>query len=185
MFTVKVPDLIIRQSQEIVRNHNFGMRASDTNGTKTQQLYGIIAQNSILFAYGLPLVKPSEGWDGGFDLELFGQRIDVKTKNRVVPTTLDYEASVVKEQIKYDVQLYLFTSLNTQNCELTICGWISKDDLLCKARMYKRGDVIKLGYGKSFVCRLDTYQVFYKQLNHQASDFDELKEELEIYSILR
>lgn len=184
MFKVQVPDLILRQSYETVRNSNFGMR-SHSNGTKMQQLYGIIAQNSILFAYGLPLVKHTDEWDGGFDLELFDQRIDVKTKNRIVTPELNYEASVVDAQINYEVHTYLFTSFNTRNCELTICGWIPKQEMIARARRYKRGDVIERNNGTSFECRLDTYQVYYYQLNHAAENFDQLKEELEIHSILQ
>ena len=184
MFKVQLPDLLLRHSQETVRNGNFGMR-SHSNGTQLQQLYGIIAQNAILFAYGLPFVKHSEGWDGGFDLTLFNQRIDVKTKNRIVTPKLDYEASVVEAQINYDVESYLFTSLNTNTCELTVCGWITKEDLLSKARKYKRGDLVERDNGTSFVCRLDSYQLYYNQLNHEATSFDELAEEFEIHALLQ
>lgn len=183
MITVPVPNLVLRESIRVCNEVNFGRRGFD-DGSKTQQLHGVIAQNSMALAFGFPFVKVSDVWDGGFDFKLANEKIDVKSVSRTVTPKSTYEALVVSDQLRYDVQIYLFTSYNHKTNELTICGWLPKDLFLQRARQYKRGDVIARDNGTSFVCRMNTHQVYYYQLNKLASSLDELKEDIEIYSLL-
>ena len=184
MFTVQVPDLIIRQSIEVCRKTNFGQRGIH-DGTPTQQLYGVIAQNAILFGLGHPLIKPSNDWDGGFDMVLSKQRIDIKTVIRTVPPKPEYECRVVADQMNYDLDAYLFTSYNTQTNQLTICGWLPKEEIKTRARVFRKGDVVERSDGSFFTCKLNSYQIYYHQLNHEAENFEQLIEEIDIYSILQ
>lgn len=184
MFSVTVPDLVIRESMRVCNQVNFGSRGFDSDGTKEQQLNGIIAQNSIALAFGFPFVTISNTWDGGYDFVLKGQKFDVKTMTRRVDPQMDYEMQVVTSQLRYDVNAYLFTSYNTRNNSLTVCGWLTKDVFLNRARVFKRGDVVTRGDGTQFVCRLNTHQVYLHQLNHLAKSFDELRDDLEIYALL-
>lgn len=183
MITVQVPELVLRESSKVCDQCNFGRRGFD-DGNKVQQLHGIIAQNSIALAFGFPFVSMSDMWDGGFDFKLMHEKIDVKSVSRTVAPQPHYEARVISDQLRYDVQIYLFTSYNHRRNELTICGWLTKDLFMQRARRYKRGDVITRDDGSSFVCRLDTHQIYYHQLNGLADSLEQLKEDIEIYSLL-
>lgn len=182
MITVQVPELVLRESIKVCDQTNFGKRGFD-DGNKTQQLHGIIAQNSMALAFGFPFVKPSDTWDGGWDFKIHSEKIDVKNASRTVTPKPQYEALVVSDQVRYDVQIYLFTSYNHRRNELTICGWLTKDQFLKKARLYKRGDIIERDNNTTFTCRLNTHQIYYYQLNGLANSLEQLKEDIEEYSL--
>lgn len=183
MITVQVPELVLRESMRVCNQVNMGRRGFD-DGTKTQQLHGVIAQNSMALAFGFPFVSISDTWDGGFDFKIGSEKIDVKNVSRVNEPKPNYEARVITDQLRYDVQIYLFTSYNYKANKLTICGWLPKDLFLQRSRQYKRGDVIKQDNGASFVCRLNTHQIYYYKLNKLADSLDQLKEDIEIFSLL-
>lgn len=183
MLTFKVPALVLRQSYAVCRTTNFGQRGFD-DGTPDQQFYGVVAQNCMALAFGFPFVEKSDTWDGGFDFMIGQEKIDIKNVTRRVNAQPEYEARVVSEQIRYDVNVYLFTSYNVKTNELSVCGWLPKDVFLSRARFYKRGDVIKRDDGTQFVCRLNSHQIYYHQLNHIADSLDQLKEDIELFSIL-
>ena len=83
MFKVKVSDAIIQHCMRQVEIHNFGQRYT-ANGTKEQQLTGIIGQSVIMQLFGLPLVDGNSGFDGGVDITYNGITIDVKTDRKSV-----------------------------------------------------------------------------------------------------
>lgn len=182
MITVKVPELVLRQSVQVCQQVNFGRRGID-DGTKEQQLHGVIAQNALALAFGFPFVAASNMWDGGYDFEVGSQRIDIKNVTRNVTPKLEYEARVVTEQLKYNVHIYLFTSYNQKDNLLTVCGWLPKDIFLDRARIYERGDIVVRDDGTTFTCRLNTHQIYYYQLNRVSKDLEELKEDLEMYAL--
>lgn len=183
MLKFRVPPLVLRQSYAVCRETNFGKRGFD-DGTEEQQLHGVIAQNCMALAFGFPFVTKSDTWDGGFDFRIGEEKIDIKNVTRHVDALPNYEARVISDQLRYDVQIYLFTSYNVKANELTVCGWLPKDLFLRKARVYKRGDLVRRDDGSQFVCRLNSHQIYYHQLNRMASDLDQLREDIEIYSIL-
>lgn len=182
MITFNVPDMVIRQSVMVCDRTNFGKRGVD-DGTKEQQLHGIIAQNCMALAFGFPFVKPSDTWDGGFDFRISDQKIDIKSVTRTVQAKPEYECFVVTEQLRYDVQVYLFTSYNKRANQLTICGWLPKDIFMQRSRAIKRGDVIQRDDGTSFVCRLEARHIYYYQLNGIATSLEELREDLELFAL--
>lgn len=182
MITVQVPDIVLRQSALVCNYTNFGNRGVD-DGTKQQQLHGIIAQNCMALAFGFPFVQRLEQWDGGFDFVIGDQKIDIKNVTRNYTPKPEYEALIVSEQLKYDVQIYMFTSYNQRKNELTVCGWLPKDIFLNRARIYKRGDVVERSDGSTFVCRLHTHQIYLYQLNKVTESFDALKDDIEMYAL--
>lgn len=182
MITFAVPDLVVRESVRVCDAVNFGRRGFD-DGSKLQQLHGIISQNSMALAFGFPFVKISDTWDGGFDFKIGNEKIDVKTRSCITTAKSHYETLVVSDQIRYDVQIYLFTSYNFKANQLTVCGWLPKDLFLSRSRMYKRGEKILNDSGKTFLCKLNTHQIYYYQLNKVENSLEQLKEDIEMYSL--
>ena len=71
-FNVDVPQFVIDESKKFIENNNLGMRNDDSNGTKDQQLVGVIGQNMMALALGKRFMQPATTHDGGVDFEIFG-----------------------------------------------------------------------------------------------------------------
>lgn len=182
MVTYQVPELVLRISNDLCRKVDFGKRGFD-DGTKDQQLHGIIAQNTVALVYGFPFVQESDTWDGGYDFTVGSQKIDIKNVTTNYTPKPHYEARVVSDQLRYGVNAYLFTAYNQRKNELTLCGWLPKHLFLDRARVYKRGDVIECDDGTTFTCRLNTHQIYLHQLN-KIESIELLKDDLEIFDLL-
>ena len=89
-FNVDVPQFVIDESKKFIENNNLGMRNDDSNGTKDQQLVGVIGQNMMALALGKRFMQPTTTHDGGVDFEIFGIKLDIKTMGRTRVPQLDY-----------------------------------------------------------------------------------------------
>jgi hypothetical protein len=178
-FNVDVPQFVIDISKEFVNNNNLGMRNDDSNGTKDQQLVGVIGQNMMALALGKPFMQPSETHDGGVDFEIHGKKIDIKTMGRTVTPKLEYVNNLIASQTKFDVDGYVFASLNTTNNKLTICGWLPKEAFLFSAKFYEKGTIRQRTNNTSFELKADTYEIENEDLIHKIYGWPDLF--LEIY----
>ena len=79
-----------------------------------------------------------------------GRNVDVK----------DYFVNnFVAHQKKFDCDIYIFCSLNKKKKELTICGFLSKKELLQKSVYIKKGDIMHRDNGTSFIMKTNNYQI--------------------------
>ena len=173
-FNIDVPQFVIDISEQFVENNNLGHRPDGSNGTKEQQLVGVIGQNMMALALGKPFMQPSKGHDGGIDFTLFGKTIDIKTMGRTVPPKLEYVNNLIASQTKFDVDAYVFASLNTSNSKLTICGWLPKATFTFFAKFYEKGTIRERTNSTSFELKADTYEIQNEDLIHNIYSWPDL-----------
>ena len=169
---VKIKPEIISHCKNQIANHNFA-KASKDNGNRKQQYIGIVAQSVIMDFFGLGYIDGSLGYDGGVDFTYKGKTYDVKAMTRTVDVKDSYTNNFVKRQENYDVDGYIFCSINTKKKELTVAGWIKKEDLNRIKRLKPKGTICKNGIGaKEFPLRFDMYEIDNKHLNFVNSIID-------------
>ena len=173
-FNVQVPQLVIDASKEFVEHNNLGMRPDDSNGTKDQQLVGVIGQNMMAHALGLPFMQPTTTHDGGVDFVIHGKKIDIKTMGRKGTPTLKYVNNLIASQTRFNVDGYVFTSLNRNNNVLTICGWLPKTTFLWFAKLHEKGTLRERRDSTVFELKADTYEIKNEDLIYKVHNWQEL-----------
>ena len=169
---VKIKPEIISHCKNQIANHNFA-KASKDNGNRKQQYIGIVAQSVIMDFFGLGYIDGSLGYDGGVDFTYKGKTYDVKAMTRNVDVKDHYVNNFFKVQENYDVDGYIFCSINTKKKELTVAGWIKKEDLNRIKRLKPKGTICKNGIGaKEFPLRFDMYEIDNKHLYFVNSIID-------------
>ena len=163
---VKASEEIISMCKEYLKSHNLGNRGFE-DGTSERQLTGLIGE-VLVYQYikgELPDLKNKEnGFDGGFDLEHKGSKIDVKTMGRNSYVRDFYVNNFYLIQEHYISDNIIFCSYHKRDKVLEICGWIAKDDLPKKGKFYKKGTTRVRDNGTSFVFRQSNYEVMNKFL---------------------
>ena len=182
MFKVKVNQDIIEYCKNQVDKYNFGKRSS-ANGNKEQQLTGIIGQSVVMNLFGLGNVNGEDGFDDGVDILYNNKKIDVKTMGRKSDVKQNYTNNFLKLQDHYSTEIYIFCSYHKTKEELTICGWIEKQDFINKRRYYPKGTERKRFDGTTFETFADLYEIDNKDLN-QVNNIDELKQQLKTKTMI-
>ena len=169
---IKIKPEIISHCKKQIDKYNFGKRSKD-NGNRNQQYIGIVGQSVIMDFFGLGYINGKSGFDGGVDLEYKGKKYDVKTMTRTVDVKDSYTNNFLKTQEDYDVDGYIFCSWNIKKSELTVVGWIKKEDVKRVKRLIPKGTIRKNGIdGKEFPLRFDMYEIDNKYLNFVNSILD-------------
>ena len=73
--------------------------------------------------------------------------------------------------------MYVFCSYHKTKKELTICGWITKEDFVLKRRFYKKGSLRTRSDGSTFKTFSDLYEIDNSDLN-KVNSVKELKQKL-------
>ena len=159
---IKIENSLKIKCWEYLSKNNMGNRHS-ANGNKEQQLVGLIGEIKTKEIFDAKH-KWNKGFDGGFDFIYKGSKIDVKTMGRNVYPKNNYVNNFISFQKDFDCDYYIFTSLNKKTNELSICGFVSKEDLLDRSILYKKGEVRKRDNGTSFNMKADTFEIKNNQL---------------------
>ncbi|MEJ2114238.1 MAG: hypothetical protein P8X62_11305 [Flavobacteriaceae bacterium] len=77
----------------------------------------------------------------------------------------------------FGIGIYIFCSYHKNKKELTICGWITKEDFIQKRRFYKKGSTRTRSDNSTFQTFSDLYEIDNTDLN-QVNSLNELKNEL-------
>lgn len=174
-FNVDTPGDVIAISREYNRIAKLGKRGDGSDGTQPQQLIGIIGENLVRQMIGLPYMIPAETHDNGVDVEIYGLKFDVKTMGRDVTPKVDYVNNLIASQIKFEVDGYIFVSINkSDGLRATICGWSTKDNFIAKAKHYPIGTVRTRNDGSVFRLKANTYEISNTDINHSAQSKLEL-----------
>ena len=173
MFKIKVSENIITHCEKEVQQYNFGQRAT-ANGTKEQQLTGIIGQSTIMNLFNLGNVKGSDGFDDGVDLIYKNRKIDVKTMGRTTEVKPSYTNNFLKVQDCFNTDVYIFCSYHKNKKELTVCGLIDKNTFIKRRTFYPKGTERTRTNGTSFKTFADLYEIDNTSLI-DVIDIDELK----------
>ena len=162
---VKINTEIKKHCWEQVNKYNFGNRSKD-NGNKEQQYTGIVGECVVREMFGIDYIDGSSGFDSGYDLKYASKKYDVKTMKRTVDVKDSYTNNFLKTQEDYDVDGYIFCSWNIKKSELTVAGWIKKEDVKRVKRLIPKGTIRKNGIGaKEFPLRFDMYEIDNEHLN--------------------
>lgn len=181
-FRVDIPDSVIDASIDCCNAGNMGNRGDGSDGTKVQQMTGIIGQNMLNQALGKPLMKAGGGFDGGIDGELYGLTFDIKTMGRDVDPSLDFVNNLMQSQTKFNVDVYIFASLNKQTNKFTVCGWIPKHLFLERAVLFEKGKERKRRDGTTFQTKAGMYEIKNSDLFYKAKKWEELFHAIEYFS---
>tara|TARA_B100001093_G_C26348107_1_gene808976 strand:- start:113 stop:616 length:504 start_codon:yes stop_codon:yes gene_type:complete len=142
---------------EWVSKHQVGKRGK-ADGSKEEAYTGLLGELAVHKLFKKD-VQFSEGFDGGFDFEYNGLKIDVKTMGRSVDPKPDYVNNFIEYQKDFKCDAYIFCSLNKKTSELTICGWITKTDMLHKAKRFDEGTIRQRNDGTTFKLKAPTYEL--------------------------
>ena len=174
MLKLKVRDEQIYYVENLLKIVNFGRRGDGSkaynNGNKEEQFVGILGEVVItdLFGYRRPSEENKTEGDGGVDIVINNLKIDVKTMGRNCDVKDYFVHNVHGDQVGsyYKNDIYLFTSLNKQLMELTICGWVTKKEFFDRARFYPCG-AIRRNPRKTFEIRSEKglYEIRNNRLN--------------------
>ena len=168
---VKISSKIIDHCKKQVEKHNFAKRQKN-NGNTNQQYIGIIAQSVVMDFFGLGYIDGNLGYDGGVDLTYKGKTYDVKAMTRTTDVKDYYTNNILKSQMEYDVDGYIFCSINTNKKELTVCGWIKKEDAIKHRKLNPKGMIMQQGKGKGDPLDADWYEIDNQYLNFVNSVID-------------
>jgi len=163
MITIPLDQNIIYYCRGLLKNNNFGQRGI-ADGNQSEQLRGIVGQCMVMDLLGLALME-TDGFDKGIDFTFNGKTYDVKTMGRTVDPEDYYVNNLIRHQINYKVDRYIFCSLNKIKMNLTICGWIDKDKFAEKANFYPLGMERTRSDGTSFKTKADLYEIPNNLLN--------------------
>ena len=83
-----------------------------------------------------------------------------------------YTNNILKSQMEYDVDGYIFCSINTNKKELTVCGWIKKEDAIKHRKLNPKGMIMQQGKGKGEPLDADWYEIDNQYLNFVNSVID-------------
>jgi hypothetical protein len=183
-FNLQVPKFVIEESQRFVDSNNLGQRNDGSDGSKDQQLVGVIGQNMMALALGKSFMQSSTTHDGGVDFEIFGLKLDIKTMGRTNPPKLDYVNNFMASQTKFNVDGYVFASFNKTNNVLSICGWIPKELMLERACFYAKGETRIRSDNTTFDMKADCYEIQNNQIYYRSKNWAELFVSIHQHSLL-
>lgn len=177
MFTIKVSDRLLKHCEQQIEQFNFGIR-SCANGSKEQQLTGIIGQSVVTDLFDLGYVDGTSGCDDGVDLLYENLKIDIKTMGRTTDVRKNYTNNFLKLQDYFDTNIYIFCSFHKVKKELTVCGWITKQELANKRKFFPKGTIRTRTDGTTFSTFSDLFEIDIVDLN-DVSSLDDLKMQLQ------
>lgn len=181
-FTLDIPDEVVDASIACCKAGNMGNRGDGSDGTKEQQMIGIIGQNMLNLALGQPLMQPGGGFDGGIDAHIHSLSFDIKTMGRKVTPRLDFVNNLMKSQTKFNVDGYIFASVNTNENRITICGWIPKPLFLERAELFEKGAVRQRKDKTTFETKAAMYEISNDRLFYQAKSWEQLFGDIKHYA---
>jgi hypothetical protein len=176
MIIVKVTENLEKHCVEQIERFNFGKRFT-ANGNKEQQLTGIIGQSVVMQMFGLDFVDGNIGFDDGVDLTFNDRTMDVKTMGRNTDVKTSYTNNFLKIQDYFKTQIYIFCSYNKIKKEVTVCGWIDKENFIAKRNYFEKGAIRKRFDGTEFIVFSDLYEIDNEHLNN-VNSIEELKFQL-------
>lgn len=152
----------VRYARELFNEDDLSWRG-EFDGDEFQKFFGLLGEVVVCDWLGVSRPSRSDGFDGGYDLEFNGLKIDVKTAVRNVKPLLKYGCNVPASQMDYSADTFIFLSYDKVKGEFWFLGWISKEDFISKALFRKKGSTIPRDDGRLLIS-YDFYEVTVKQL---------------------
>ena len=144
---------------DYLANHDVAKRGK-FDGDYEKQYTGLLGE--VMFHYWLFGYYPDlsdNGFDGGFDMEYLGEKIDVKTMGRNTDVKMHYANNFQACQMDYESDIVVFCSINKKENMFQICGYLPKRLLQKKGELHHAGTMRHRSDGSSFVLKDDTYEI--------------------------
>lgn len=157
MLTEKISADLKQYCTEVVNNKDFGTRLAGFNGTKENQLVGIIGE---VFVYKtIHNAFPKFDTFSFTDVLINGKRFDVKTMGRTVSFKPHFVHNFVSHQKNHDIDGFIFCSYNKTECVIEVCGWIHKPEFFEASELIRAGQIRHRSDGSTFVVMSDLYEL--------------------------
>ena len=156
--TIQADSEIVKHCQEFLRYTNIGKRG-DFDGNKRNQLIGLIGQLHAEKWLKGSYKELLDGFDGGIDFNYCGNSVDVKTMERKGNVRPSYVNNLLECQMIYNCDIILFTSVNSLEKTIEICGWIYKDEIKDVGNYYEKGSIRNRLDGSSFELQANLYEI--------------------------
>ena len=173
---INVTDEIKGRCWNYLQNNTMANRG-EFDGDKIKQFTGLVGEVVVGSIFGHP-ISFGDGFDGGYDFMIGDLKVDVKTMGRNVEPRDYYVNNFVGFQKDYDCDIYIFTSLNKKTSMLTICGWVTKEELFNRSEFYEKGEVRHRGDGSKFKTEADLYEIENSDLNSISELINKYKNSL-------
>lgn len=173
-FKLPIPQCVLADSATLSLQASIGKRGDVVDGSHENQLVGMIGENLILHHLGFRKMEVLDGVDCGFDFEIMGKKIDVKTMGRTSPPTLDQTNALFEHQAQSNVDAYIFCNLLRKEMKMAICGWIPKTLFMERATYYPAGFVKVLSSGKSITFKSGNYEIKNSDIYFDSRNIAEL-----------
>ena len=174
MFSIAISQELKDYCGKLISNHNFGNRGI-ADGNREEQYTGIVGQSMVCRLLGLSLPKGEGGFDNGVDIEWNGLRIDVKTMGRTTTVRDYYVHNFIALQKDYPTDIYMFCSIDKSTSKFTVCGWVTKQQLLERAKFFKKGTKRFRSDKTWFRTKADLYEIANNNLN-DVNSLEDLKQ---------
>lgn len=171
MISYKLKSDVIEHARWLVNNTNYGQRGN-ADGSKAQQFIGMVGQCSVMDMLSIELPTLSYEHDGGVDIKIGNVTIDVKTMGRTCDPKPYFVNNLIGLQKHFDVDAYIFCSINTISKMMSVCGWISKQDYFDKANLHLKGATRTRSDNTTFVTKADLYELPNSKLNQPTNVLD-------------
>lgn len=161
----------------LVSKCNYGHRGV-FDGNKEKQFYGLLAQVAIEDLLGMQRTRPSHKADGGIDIVINNNNIDIKNVIRnSSPLNCEYTNNIIEKQVTQGLtDWYLLTSFNKKDNCLYIMGYYKKEWLQF-VDFYAAGDIVKNDWGKDIIFKMDCFNVD-NYLLLDVNNVEDLKDKL-------
>ena len=174
------PELIAHCKQQL-EECSFGLRKTN-NGTKEQQLVGLIGESLVKEQFDMPWVSCQDNYETEYDLLYEDLRIDIKTMGRNCYPKIDFVNNLVADQYKYNLDIYVFCSYHKTDNVLTLCGFTSKLLFNVYSKKYNQGTKRFRSDGSSFELKSDLYEIHNYSIN-PINSIEEFKKDLLDYKL--
>ncbi len=154
----------LQYSQRVNDNYNLGNRGYG-DGNKSEQFIGILGQIVLSDFLSSTRMIGNEGFDEGIDFVINGKKVDVKTMGRTVDIRSHFVHNFIGYQMKYDTDYYIFQSYNKNKNQLSICGYVTKEELKQRSEFYEKGTIRTRDDGSTFVNKAPLYEIMQSSLN--------------------
>ena len=149
---------------QYLKTNNIANR-SKADGNKEEQFVGLLGEILIKNHFNIEH-NYSDGFDGGYDFIYKGKKFDVKTMGRNVDPKPYYVNNFIGYQLNYDCDKYIFCSLNKKTNKLSVCGWVTKEELKTRGDLFIIGQERTRSDGSSFKLKAPTLEIKNNQLNN-------------------
>lgn len=160
MIQVKMNHAMKMRAWDYLKENNIANRGT-FDGSKKDQFVGLLGEMAVwdfLDLYPQKTWNTTGQWDGGVDLvSSYGLTFDIKTIRRTVDPKPHFEVNVLESQMSYDVESYIFCSVNERTSIVTICGFIFKNDFIRDAEYIAKGMERMRDNGTPLKYRASTY----------------------------